>query len=149
MTYQVYLRSFKDGSGDGIGDLRGLREGLPAIVDLGCDAIWLNPSYPSPQRDLGYDIADYRSVDPAYGTLADFDAVVAEAHELGLRVVMDIVTNHCSVEHPWFQSALAAAPGSRSRSRFLWRATDSPDSGASIPSTPRSRTSTVKPRGVV
>ncbi len=121
VTYQVYLRSFKDGSGDGIGDLRGLREGLPAIADLGCDAIWLNPSYPSPQRDLGYDIADYRSVDPAYGTLADFDAVVAEAHELGLRVVMDIVANHCSVEHPWFQSALAAVPGSRSRSRFLFR----------------------------
>lgn len=121
VVYQVYLRSFRDGSGDGIGDLRGLRQGLSAIADLGCDAIWLNPCYVSPQRDHGYDIADYRSIDPVYGTSEEFDALVRDAHRLGLRVVMDMVANHCSADHPWFREALAAGPGSPQRRRFLFR----------------------------
>ena len=121
VVYQVYLRSFKDGNGDGIGDLLGLREGLPSIADLGCDAIWLNPCYASPQRDHGYDIADYRNVDPAYGTLQEFVEMVREAHRLGLRVIMDMVANHCSTEHAWFQEAIRSAPGSAARDRFLFR----------------------------
>lgn len=121
VVYQVYLRSFRDGDGDGVGDLVGLRSGLESIAELGCDAIWLNPCYLSPQRDHGYDIADYRAIDPVYGTLADFDAVVAKAHSLGLRVLMDMVANHCSVEHAWFRAALAAGPGSAERARFVFR----------------------------
>lgn len=118
VVYQVYVRSFRDGNGDGIGDLAGLLAGLSELAALGCDAIWLNPCYPSPQRDHGYDIADYRGIDPDYGTLDDFDAVVAEAHRLGIRVLMDMVANHCSVEHEWFRAALAAEPGSPERARF-------------------------------
>jgi len=120
VVYQVYLRSFKDGNGDGIGDLSGLRDGLPSIADLGCDAVWLNPCYNSPQRDHGYDIADYRSIDPAYGTLHEFDEMVREAHRLGLRVIMDMVANHCSTEHAWFQEAIRSAPDSAARDRFLF-----------------------------
>lgn len=120
-VYQVYLRSFRDGNGDGIGDLAGLTEGLSEIAALGCEAIWLNPCYPSPQRDHGYDIADYLSVDPDYGTLDEFDTMLAEAHRLGLRVLMDMVANHCSSAHAWFQEALSAGPGSAARARFLFR----------------------------
>jgi alpha-glucosidase len=121
VVYQVYLRSFRDGDGDGIGDLAGLRAGLGDIGDLGCDAIWLNPCYRSPQRDHGYDIADYRAIDPAYGTLDEFDALVAEAHHRGIRVLMDMVANHCSLEHPWFTEALAAAADGPERERFIFR----------------------------
>ncbi|HEV2345014.1 MAG TPA: glycoside hydrolase family 13 protein [Actinocrinis sp.] len=119
--YQVYVRSFADGNGDGIGDLRGVRDRLDYIAGLGVDAIWLNPWYPSPMADAGYDIADFRDIDPVFGTLTDADALIAEAHERGLRVIIDVVPNHCSDQHPWFQAALAAEPRSPERSRFWFR----------------------------
>jgi alpha-glucosidase len=121
VVYQVYVRSFADGSGDGIGDLAGLRDRLDHLVDLGVDALWLNPCYPSPQADHGYDVSDYRDVDPVYGDLAAFDDLVARSHERGLRVLMDMVANHCSEQHPWFVEALAAGPGSAARERFHFR----------------------------
>ncbi|MDC4232342.1 alpha-amylase family glycosyl hydrolase [Actinomyces sp. B33] len=127
VVYQVYVRSFRDADGDGIGDLAGVRAGLDDLARLGVDAIWLNPCYPSPQRDHGYDIADYRDVDPVYGTLADLDALIADAHARGIRVVMDIVPNHCSDRHPWFRAAVAADPGSDARSRFLFVDSDGSD----------------------
>ena len=121
VIYQVYLRSFADGNGDGLGDLAGLRSRLPYLVDLGVDAIWINPWYPSPMVDAGYDVSDYRSVDPRFGSLADAEALLAEAHQAGLRVLLDIVPNHTSDQHPWFQAALAAGPGSPERERYLFR----------------------------
>ncbi|MFF4951188.1 glycoside hydrolase family 13 protein [Streptomyces chattanoogensis] len=118
VIYQVYVRSFRDTTGDGIGDLAGVRAGLPYLKKLGVDGIWLSPFFPSPQHDHGYDVADYRDVDPAYGDLAAFDLLVAEAHRLGLKVLLDIVPNHCSSEHPWFRAALEDEPGGPSRSLF-------------------------------
>ena len=103
VIYQVYVRSFLDSTGDGIGDLAGVRAGLPYLRKLGVDGIWLSPFYPSPQHDHGYDVADYRDVDPVYGDLAEFDRLVADAHRLGLKVLLDIVPNHCSSDHPWFR----------------------------------------------
>ncbi len=119
--YQVYVRSFADGNGDGVGDLRGVRDRLDYLSDLGIDAIWLNPWYPSPMKDAGYDIADFRDIDPVFGALADADALIAEAHQRGIRVIIDVVPNHASDRHPWFQAALAAAPRSIERSRFWFR----------------------------
>ncbi len=121
VVYQVYLRSFVDSNGDGIGDLAGLTARLDHLSMLDVDALWLNPCYRSPQHDHGYDIADYLAIDPAYGDLDDFRALVEEAHSRGIRVLMDMVANHCSVEHEWFQSALGAPVGSPERSRFLFR----------------------------
>jgi alpha-glucosidase len=121
VTYQVYVRSFADGNGDGIGDLRGIRDRLGHLAELGVDAIWLNPCFPSPMADAGYDIADYREIEPAFGTLAEMDALIAEAHERGIRVLLDIVPNHCSDLHPRFQEALRAAPRSAERSWFWFR----------------------------
>lgn len=121
VVYQVYVRSFADGDGDGIGDLEGLRQRLGHIASLGVDAIWLCPIYPSPQRDHGYDVADYFDIDPAYGDLDGFDRLVADAKAQGLRVLLDIVPNHCSDQHPWFQEALRAAAGSDERARFWFR----------------------------
>jgi alpha-glucosidase len=122
VVYQVYLRSFADGNGDGVGDIAGLREHLPYLRDLGADAIWLTPWYVSPMADGGYDVADYRDIDPLFGTLADAAALIADAHAHQLRVITDIVPNHCSSQHPWFVAALAAGPGSPERARFWFRA---------------------------
>ena len=119
--YQLYVRSFADGDGDGIGDLAGARAHLPYLATLGIDAIWFNPWYPSPMADAGYDISDYRSIDPVFGTLADADALIAEAHALGIKIIIDVVPNHGSDRHPWFAAALAARPGSVERSRFWFR----------------------------
>ncbi|TKV60412.1 glycoside hydrolase family 13 protein [Nakamurella flava] len=121
VVYQIYPRSFADGDGDGIGDLPGIIGRLGALAELGVDAVWLSPFYKSPQADAGYDVADYRDIDPLFGTLDDFDALVAKAHDLGLKVIIDLVPNHSSDEHVWFQQALAAGPGSPERERYIFR----------------------------
>jgi alpha-glucosidase len=121
VVYEVYPRSFADADGDGTGDLPGLRSRLPHLASLGVDAIWLTPFYPSPMADGGYDVSDYYAVDPRFGTMADFDALVEDGEAHGIRVIVDLVPNHCSSQHPLFQAALAAAPGSRERARFIFR----------------------------
>lgn len=120
VVYQVYVRSFADSNGDGVGDLAGIRERLPYLRDLGVDALWLTPFYTSPMVDGGYDVADYRNVDEMFGTLADFDAMITDAHALGLRIIVDLVPNHTSSAHRWFVDALAAGPGSPERARYLF-----------------------------
>jgi alpha-glucosidase len=127
VTYQIYVRSFADSDGDGVGDLPGITSRLPYLRDLGVDALWVTPFYTSPQHDHGYDVADYEDVDPLFGTLADADELMASAHALGLKVVVDLVPNHTSSDHPWFKAALAAAPGSRERARYLFRDGKGPD----------------------
>jgi alpha-glucosidase len=121
VIYQVYPRSFADANGDGVGDIAGIRRHLPYIRDLGVDAIWINPWYPSPMADAGYDVADYRDVDPVFGTLSEAEALITDAHGHGLRVLLDIVPNHTSSAHPWFRAALDAGPGSHERRRYLFR----------------------------
>ncbi|MGW1804797.1 glycoside hydrolase family 13 protein [Streptomyces sp. NPDC002078] len=121
VIYQVYPRSFADADGDGLGDLRGITQRLDHLAGLGVDALWLSPFYPSELADGGYDVADHRDVDPRLGTLDDFDALVGEAHRLGLKVVVDIVPNHTSHQHPWFQEALRSGPGSPARERYVFR----------------------------
>jgi len=121
VIYQIYVRSFDDASGDGIGDLAGIRARVPYLSDLGIDAIWLTPFYPSPQIDHGYDVSDYCDVHPEYGTLADFDALLEDAHAAGIRTIIDLVPNHSSDQHEWFQAALKAAPGSNERDRYMFR----------------------------
>ena len=118
--YQVFVRSFADSNGDGLGDLAGITDHLQHIADLGADALWLTPFYPSPQVDTGYDVVNHCDVDPAYGSLNDFDTLLARAHALGLKVFVDIVPNHTSDKHPWFEAALKAAPGSAERNRYLF-----------------------------
>ena len=118
VVYQVYIRSFKDGNGDGTGDIAGLRARLGYLRDLGVDAIWVNPWYVSPLHDGGYDVADYRQIDPRFGTLEDAEAFIAEAGDQGIRVLVDLVPNHTSWEHRWFKAALAAGPGSPERDRY-------------------------------
>ncbi|MFF4632990.1 glycoside hydrolase family 13 protein [Streptomyces griseorubiginosus] len=121
VVYQVYPRSFADADGDGLGDIRGVTARLGHLAALGADALWLSPFYPSELADGGYDVADYRDVDPRLGSLDDFDAMVAEAHRLGLKVIVDLVPNHTSHRHVWFQEALAAGPGSAARARYVFR----------------------------
>src|ERR1044072_379557 len=122
VTYEVYVRSFADGDGDGVGDLSGVRSRLPYLADLGVDAIWLSPFYRSPMVDGGYDVSDYRDVDPVFGTLADFDALLAEAHRPRPRVIVDIVPNHTSSRHPWFVQGR--------RDRYIFR--DAPNGWRSL-----------------
>ncbi|CAN5535355.1 glycoside hydrolase family 13 protein [soil metagenome] len=130
VVYQVYVRSFASSGtrgGPGIGDLPGITSRLPYLKALGVDAVWITPFYTSPQHDHGYDVADYRDVDPLFGTLADADELLATAHDIGLRVIVDLVPNHTSDEHEWFRAALAAAPGSPERARYLFRDGRGPD----------------------
>ncbi|RKT04391.1 alpha-glucosidase [Streptomyces sp. 3211.6] len=121
VIYQVYPRSFADSNGDGMGDLEGIRGRLPYLKELGVDAVWLSPFYASPQADAGYDVADYRAIDPMFGTLHDADAVIREAHALDLRIIVDLVPNHCSDQHEWFKQALREGPGTPLRERFHFR----------------------------
>ncbi|WP_369371975.1 glycoside hydrolase family 13 protein [Promicromonospora sp. Populi] len=132
VIYQIYPRSFADGNGDGTGDLAGVRARLPYLRDLGVDAIWYTPWYVSPLADGGYDVRDYRQIDPAFGTLEDAEALIAEARELGIRTIVDVVPNHISAEHEWFRAALAAGPGSPERERFWFHDGKGPD-GAEMP----------------
>jgi len=121
VTYQIYIRSFADSNGDGIGDVEGIRSRLPYLKQLGVDAIWITPWYPSPQNDHGYDVSDYMDIEPQYGTLADAEKLIKETHEHGIRFIVDIVPNHTSDQHKWFQAALKAAPGSPERERYMFR----------------------------
>lgn len=127
VVYQVYLRSFADGNGDGTGDIAGLRSRLAYIRSLGVDAIWVNPWYVSPMNDGGYDVADYRAIDPQFGTMNEAIGLMDEAGSLGLGVLLDLVPNHTSSEHPWFREALASAPGSPARDRYHFRSGRGPD----------------------
>jgi alpha-glucosidase len=127
VIYQVYPRSFADSDGDGVGDLTGVTRRLDHLEALGVDALWLSPFYVSPQRDGGYDVADYCDVDPLFGTLDDFDGLLTAAHARGIRVIVDLVPNHSSDQHAWFRAALSAAPGSRERARYLFRDGRGPD----------------------
>jgi alpha-glucosidase len=106
--YQVYPRSFQDSNGDGVGDIRGVIQRLPYFRSLGIDAVWLSPIFPSPMADFGYDISDYVGIDPLFGTMDDFDALVETAHHNGLKVILDLVPNHTSDQHPWFIESRAS-----------------------------------------
>ena len=132
MIYQIYIRSFADGSGDGIGDLAGIRSHLDYLKRLGVDAIWITPWYSSPLADGGYDVADYRSIHPTFGTLDDAEALISEALEIGIRTIIDLVPNHVSDQHVWFLEALASTPGSAERSRF-WFHPGKGENGREIP----------------
>src|ERR1700733_14488964 len=123
IIYQLHVKAFADSNNDGIGDFAGLTEKLGYLQDLGVTAVWLLPFYPSPLRDDGYDISDYTAVHPQCGTLADFERFLAEAHRRGLRVITELVLNHSSDQHPWFQRARRAPPGSSERDFYVWRDT--------------------------
>ncbi|QJP16174.1 DUF3459 domain-containing protein [Starkeya sp. ORNL1] len=125
--YQIYPRSFQDTNGDGIGDLEGVRRRLPYLAGLGIDAVWISPFYPSPMADFGYDVADYCGVDPIFGTLEDFDALVGDAHRLGLRIILDFVPNHTSARHPWFAESRTGRASAK-RDWYIWRE-PAPDGG--------------------
>lgn len=126
-VYQIYPRSFADANGDGIGDLKGITSRIPYLVELGVDAVWLSPFYPSALADGGYDVDDYRNVDPKLGTLADFDEMIAALHGAGIRLIADIVPNHSSNRHAWFREALASPRGSAARDRYVFRDGEGPD----------------------
>ncbi|MDN6272336.1 MAG: alpha-amylase, partial [Bifidobacterium crudilactis] len=121
VVYQIYPRSFKDTTGSGLGDIAGITSKITYLKQLGVDAVWLSPFYPSELADGGYDVADYRNVDPKLGTMSDFDELARSAHEQGIKVVVDIVPNHSSDQHPWFQEALKSEPGSPARERYIFR----------------------------
>lgn len=127
VVYQIYPRSFADGNNDGTGDVAGMIDKLPYLKALGVDAVWVSPWYPSPLADGGYDVSDYRDIHPDFGTLAEADRFITQAHELGLRVLVDLVPNHSSDQHPWFQAALAAGPGSPERDLYLFKDGEGPD----------------------
>src|SRR6516164_6131724 len=118
--YELHVRAFRDSNGDGIGDFRGVVEKLDYLQDLGVTTLWLLPFYPSPLRDDGYDIADYTGINPIYGTLDDFQLLLDEAHRRGLRVITELVVNHTSDQHPWFQRARRSPPGSSERNFYVW-----------------------------
>src|SRR5678809_1534248 len=120
IIYELHVRAFHDTVGDGVGDFRGLTEKLDYLQDLGITAIWLLPFYPSPLKDDGYDIADYANINPEYGTLESFQEFLAAAHQRGLRVITEFVVNHTSDQHPWFQAARSAPPGSVERDFYVW-----------------------------
>ena len=121
VVYQVYPRSFADANGDGVGDLRGIISHLDHLQSLSVDAVWMSPCFRSPQRDHGYDVSDYFDIDPMFGTLADLDELIVEARRRGIKIVLDIVPNHCSIDHAWFRSAVSAGRGSVERERFYFR----------------------------
>src|SRR3954462_9027466 len=127
VIYQIYPRSFQDSNGDGVGDLRGIIRRLPYLAELGVDAIWISPIFVSPMADFGYDIADYTEIDPLFGTLQDFDALAAAAHQLGLKIILDLVPNHTSDWHPWFLESRSSRANPK-RDWFLWR-DPAPDGG--------------------
>lgn len=120
VIYQVYPRSFQDSDGDGVGDLNGIASRLDHLVDLGVDAVWISPIFPSPMADFGYDVSDYLGIDPVFGTLDDFDRLLAAAHERGLKLILDYVPNHTSDEHPWFIESRSSRTNPR-REWYLWR----------------------------
>jgi alpha-glucosidase len=120
LIYEIYPRSFQDSNGDGVGDLNGITQRLDYLKDLGVDAIWLSPIYPSPQVDFGYDVSNYEAIDPQYGTMADFDHLVAEAKKRNLRVIMDMVLNHTSDKHPWFIESASSRTNPK-RDWYIWR----------------------------
>src|SRR4030081_1004854 len=119
--YQIYPRSFQDSDADGVGDIKGIIDRLPYLVALGVDAIWLSPIFPSPMADFGYDIAAYTGIDPLFGTMEDFDALVEAAHAAGLKVILDLVPNHTSDQHPWFVESRSSRNNPK-RDWYLWRA---------------------------
>ncbi|MEN9957736.1 MAG: hypothetical protein RIR46_1344, partial [Actinomycetota bacterium] len=121
VVYQIYPRSFADANGDGIGDLKGIISRVPYLKALGIDAVWLSPHYPSALADGGYDVDDYRNVDPRLGTLAEFDEMIDALHKVGIRVIIDIVPNHSGSGHVWFQEALRSPKGSPERDRYIFR----------------------------
>lgn len=127
VVYQVYPRSFQDTTGSGLGDINGITGRIPYLRQLGVDAIWLSPFYPSELADGGYDVADYRDVDPKLGSMDDFDRLAAAAHAADIKVVVDIVPNHSSHLHPWFRQALAGGPGSPARDRYIFRDGQGPE----------------------
>jgi maltose alpha-D-glucosyltransferase / alpha-amylase len=124
IIYQLHVKSFFDSNDDGVGDFEGVTRKLDYIKDLGVTAIWVMPFYPSPLRDDGYDIAEYRGINPSYGSMRDFRRFVKEAHSRGLRVITELVINHTSDQHPWFQKARRARPGSAARDFYVWSDTD-------------------------
>ena len=127
VVYEIYLRSLTDSSADGVGDIGGIRSRLRYLRDLGVDAVWITPWYRSPMVDGGYDVADYQDIDPLFGTLYDARALIDEVHDSGMRIIIDLVPNHTSDQHPWFQDALSAGPGSAERGRYIFRTGRAPD----------------------